>query len=135
MSSIRGKDTKIELLLRKALWRSGIRGYRVAMKLPGRPDIVFTKYKVVVFCDGDFWHGYKFNEWKERLSPHWLNKIQRNIERDKKNDVKLKDEGWTVLHFWEWEILQSVEICKQKVVDVLAEKGYKKRKHRHQELK
>ena len=96
------------------------------MKLPGRPDIVFTKYKVVVFCDGDFWHGYKFNEWKERLSPHWLNKIQRNIERDKKNDAKLKDDGWTVLHFWEWEILEDVEMCKRKVVDALFEKGFEK---------
>ena len=126
MSSIRGKDTKIELLMRKALRRSGIRGYRVAMKLPGRPDIVFTKYKVVVFCDGDFWHGYKFNELKERLSPHWLNKIQRNIERDKENDAKLKDDGWTVLHFWEWQILEDVEMCKQKIVDTLFEKGYEK---------
>ena len=126
MSSIRGKDTKIELLLRKALWRSGIRGYRVAMKLPGRPDIVFTKYKVVVFCDGDFWHGYKFDEWKERLSPHWLNKIQRNIERDKKNDENLKDGEWTVLHFWECEILDDVELCKKKVINTLVNKGFKK---------
>jgi len=126
MSSIRGKDTKIELLLRKSLWRSGIRGYRVAMKLPGRPDIVFSKYKVVVFCDGDFWHGYKFDEWKERLSPHWLNKIQRNIERDKKNDKNLKDDGWTVLHFWEWEILDDVELCKKKVINTLVNKGFKK---------
>lgn len=126
MSSIRGKNTKIELLLRKALWKDGIRGYRVAMKLPGRPDIVFTKYKVVIFCDGDFWHGYKFNELKERLSPHWLKKIQRNIERDKENDAKLKDDGWTVLHFWEWQILDDVEMCKEKVVDTLFEKGYEK---------
>ena len=126
MSSIRGKDTKIELLLRKALWRSDIRGYRVAMKLSGRPDIAFTKYKVAIFCDGDFWHGYKFDEWEERLSPHWFKKIRRNIDRDKENDEKLKNDGWTVLHFWEWEILKNVEMCKQKVVDVLLERGYKK---------
>ena len=126
MSSIRGKDTKIELLLRKALRRSGIRGYRVATKLPGKPDIVFTKYKVVVFCDGDFWHGYKFNEWKERLSPYWLNKIQTNIERDKRNDAKLRADGWTVLHFWEWEILDDVELCKKKVINTLFNKGFKK---------
>ena len=124
MSSIHGKDTKIELLLRKALWEGGIRGYRVNMKLPGKPDIVFTKYKVAVFCDGDFWHGYKFNEWKTRLSPHWLKKIQRNIERDKENDAKLKEEGWTVLHFWEWEILGDVGKCKQKIINTLINKGY-----------
>jgi DNA mismatch endonuclease (patch repair protein) len=126
MSSIRGRNTKIEILLRKALWRSGIKGYKVAMKIPGRPDIVFTKYKVVIFCDGDFWHGYKFDEWKERLSAYWLNKIQRNIERDKINDEKLLDEGWTILHFWEWEILEDVEECKKKVFNTLVSKGYKK---------
>jgi len=126
MSSIHGKDTSIELLLRKALWKEGIRGYRVAMKLSGRPDIVFPKYKVIVFCDGDFWHGYKFDEWKKRLSPHWLKKIQGNIERDWKNDLKLMNDGWTVLHFWESEILNDVEICKKKVISALVEKGFGK---------
>ena len=62
MSSIHGKDTKIELLLRKALWKEGFRGYRVGMKLPGKPDIAFPKYNVAVFCDGDFWHGYNFED-------------------------------------------------------------------------
>ncbi|MCK5725092.1 MAG: very short patch repair endonuclease [Gammaproteobacteria bacterium] len=126
MSSIRGKDTKIELLLRKALWKEGIRGYKVSMKIPGRPDIVFPKYKIAIFCDGDFWHGYNFDEWKNRLTTYWFNKIKTNIERDKKNDNKLLAEGWTILHFWEWEILKNVEKCKQIIVDMLFEKGYKK---------
>lgn len=126
MSSIHGKDTSIELLLRKALWKEGIRGYRLSMKLPGRPDIVFPKYKVAVFCDGDFWHGYKFEEWKGRLSPHWLKKIQGNIERDKKNESKLMNSGWTVIHFWESEILKDVEMCKRKVISELLGKGFKK---------
>lgn len=126
MSSIHGKDTKIEILLRKALSKGGIRGYRVAMKLAGRPDIVFTKYKVAIFCDGNFWHGYKFDEWKARLSSPWLNKIQRNIERDNRNDAKLKADGWTVLHFWEWEILDDVELCKKKVINTLVNKGFNK---------
>jgi len=123
MSSIKGKDTKIELLVRRALWKEGIRGYRVSTKLPGRPDIVFTKYKIAIFCDGDFWHGYKFGEWKERLSPHWLKKISTNIERDRKNDLKLMNDGWTVLHFWEWAILNDVDKCKQEIVDALRKKG------------
>ena len=114
MASIHGKDTSIELLLRKALWKEGIRGTRVAMKLPGRPDIVFPKYKVAIFCDGDFWHGNKFDEWKGRLSPHWQGKINGNIERDKKNDSKLMDQGWTVMHFWESDILKDVEMCNKK---------------------
>lgn len=126
MSSIKGKDTKIELLLRRALWKEGIRGYRVSTKHTGRPDIVFTKYKTAIFCDGDFWHGYKFNEWKERLSPYWLKKISTNIERDRKNDLKLMMDGWTVLRFWEWAILDDVEKCKQKIVDTLRRNGYSK---------
>ncbi len=126
MSSIKGKDTKIELLLRRTLWKEGIRGYRVSTKLPGKPDIVFTKYKIAIFCDGDFWHGYKFGEWKDRLSPNWSKKISTNIERDRKNDLKLMDEGWTVLHFWECAILGDAGKCKQEVVDALRKKGYGK---------
>ncbi len=126
MSSIHGKDTSIELILRKALWKEGIRGYRLAMKLPGRPDIVFPKYKVAVFCDGDFWHGYKFEEWKGRLSPNWLKKIQGNIERDKKNDLKLVKDGWTVIHFWESKLLKDVETCKKKVINALVDKEFGK---------
>lgn len=124
MSSIKGKDTKIELLLRRALWKEGIRGYRLHSKLPGKPDIAFTKYKIAIFCDGDFWHGYKFNEWEGRLSPYWHNKIKRNIERDKENDDKLLAEEWTVLHFWEWEILEDVGRCKNIILKLLREKGH-----------
>ncbi len=126
MTSIKGKDTKIETLLRKELWKNGVRGYRVGMKIPGRPDIVFPKYKVAIFCDGDFWHGHNFDEWKCRLSPKWHDKIKRNIERDRENDLKLLEQGWTILHFWEWEILGNLEGCYQKVLDTLNGKGYKK---------
>jgi DNA mismatch endonuclease (patch repair protein) len=126
MSSIKGKDTKIEVLLRRELWHSGIRGYRIRTKLPGTPDIVFTKYKIAIFCDGDFWHGYKFDEWEGRLSPKWHSKIKRNIERDRENDKKLIRSGWDVLHFWEWEILDDVEKCKQKILELLEKKGYKR---------
>lgn len=116
MSSIKGKDTKIELMLRQALWKEGIRGYRVNAKLPGKPDIVFTKYKIAIFCDGDFWHGKDFDTWKERLTPHWLEKIQKNIERDRRNDELLEKDGWIVLHFWESDILQRIENCLKKIL-------------------
>ena len=124
MSSIKGKDTKIEIVLRKSLWHEGIKGYRLHFKLPGKPDIAFTKYKVAIFCDGDFWHGYKFSEWEDRLSPYWHKKIKRNIERDKENDKNLIEDGWTVIHFWEWQILKDVERCKKEIIKVLLEKGY-----------
>lgn len=116
MSSIKGKDTKIELMLRRALWKAGIRGYRVNAKLPGKPDIVFKKYKVAIFCDGDFWHGKDFDELKVRLTPQWLEKIQKNIERDRRNDELLEKDGWVVLHFWETEIIKKIEWCVKKIV-------------------
>ena len=122
MASIKGKDTKIEIMLRKALWKEGIRGYRVNTKLPGKPDIVFTKYKVTIFCDGDFWHGKDFDKWKERLTPSWLEKIERNIERDKKHDQHLQKEGWVIIHFWENEILNSLEDCIKKIVRTIRKK-------------
>jgi DNA mismatch endonuclease (patch repair protein) len=123
MASIRGKDTKIEILLRKALWRGGVRGYRLNVKLPGKPDIVFPKYKIAIFCDGDFWHGKDFDEWKERLSHHWKEKIQKNIERDKKNDSQLFNAKWIVLHFWESEILESMDDCLIKIKKTIREQG------------
>jgi len=126
MAKIRGKDTKIEIALRRELWKSGIRGYRLRMKLPGRPDIAFPKYKVAIFCDGDFWHGYKFSDWKDRLPQYWLKKIYGNMERDKENDLRLAKDGWLIIHFWEHELEKNVAQCKQKVYDVLTERGFKK---------
>ena len=105
MSAVKSKDTRPELILRKALWRKNHR-YRVNYKmLPGRPDIVFTKYRVVVFCDGDFWHGHNWalrgmsslEEELDKYSDYWKNKILRNIERDRENNQALLALGWTVL--------------------------------------
>jgi len=111
MASIKGRDTTIELILRRALWKEGLRGYRVNMKLPGKPDIVFTKYQVAIFCDGDFWHGKNFEDWCSRLTPYWLEKIQKNIARDKKNDILLEEQGWHILHFWESQINSEITYC------------------------
>lgn len=125
MSAIRSKDTKPELALRRALWRRGLR-YRVAMKsLPGKPDIVFTKAKIAVFCDGDYWHGHN---WALRgipsledelagYSEYWQKKIHRNIERDKENTMILENDGWIVLRFWESEIKKDLDMCVDNIVD------------------
>jgi len=130
MSSIKSKDTKPELLLRKALWKTGLR-YRVNYKkLPGKPDIVFTKAKIVVFCDGDFWHGHNWairglNSLEEELSNYsefWKNKILRNIERDLKNNAKLEEMGWTVIRFWESKIRTSLDECIQTIIDTYKSK-------------
>lgn len=119
MSSIKSKNTEPELLLRKALWKKGFR-YRVNYKeLPGKPDIVFTKVRIVIFCDGDFWHGHNWalrgipslEDELASYSDFWKDKILRNIERDKKNNKELKELGWTVIRFWESEIRQNLEEC------------------------
>ena len=124
MSAIHSKDTRPELLLRHALWRRGLR-YRVSVKtLPGKPDIVFTKAKVVVFCDGDFWHGHNWalrgipslDDELAGYSEYWQNKIKNNIKRDKENTVKLEDDGWIVLHFWESDIKKNLDKCVEEII-------------------
>lgn len=129
MSSIKSKGTKPELILRKALWHEGLR-YRVNYKkLPGKPDIVFTKYKVVIFCDGDFWHGHNWsvrgmNSLEEELnqySEYWKTKILRNIERDKENDYALRASGWNVLRIWESDIKKDLSGCVKAVKEILFE--------------
>ena len=71
-----------------------------AKHLPGKPDILFSKSKIAIFADGDFWHGKNFNEWKKRVSPFWRTKIAKNMERDKKQTNSLKNQGYRVIRFW-----------------------------------
>lgn len=129
MSSIKSKNTRPELLLRKALWRKNMR-YRVNYKkLPGKPDIVFTKPKVAIFCDGDFWHGHNWairgmNSLDEELagySEFWRNKILRNIERDSETNKRLSAMGWTVVRIWESDIKKDVDECVKKIENVILE--------------
>ena len=109
MSSVRGINTKPELLLRKALWRKGLR-YRLKSDLPGKPDIVLTRYKIAIFVDGCFWHNCPAHgSLPETNKLFWENKIARNIERDNKVNVLLEKNGWLVIRIWEHEIKQSLE--------------------------
>ncbi len=116
MSKIRGKDTSIELVLRKALWAKGYRYRKNYKALPGAPDIVLTKYKIAIFCDSEFFHGKDWDALKKKLEKgsnpgYWVKKIERNIERDDDNDKKLRYSGWTVIHFWGKDILNKTEEC------------------------
>lgn len=115
MSQIRSVDTKIEIKLRSALHRTGLRFRKNVRNLPGKPDIVFTKAKVAVFIDGNFWHGHNFPKLKKRLTPFWTNKISNNIKRDKKNYKLLTDSGWTVLRFWEEQTWGQMERVVKKI--------------------
>ena len=116
MSKIKGKDTKIELILRKALWKRGYRYRKNYKELPGRPDIAITKYKIAIFCDGEFFHGKEWNVMKPKIArgknaDYWLRKIERNKERDVEKDAELQFLGWTVIHFWGKDILKDTETC------------------------
>ena len=114
MSNIRSKDTKIECILRKDLWSHGIRYRKNYSALPGKPDIVITKYRIAVFCDSDFWHGYDWENRKSRIKSnqeYWISKIERNMKRDQEVTLALVDQGWIVLRFWEHTIRKELEGC------------------------
>lgn len=117
MVAIKSKDTKIELSMRLALWHKGIH-YRKNYKVCDcRPDIVLTKYKIAIFCDGDFWHGKTFERYDVTTNAKfWHEKIRRNMERDFENTIELRDNGWTVLRFWETDIKKHLENCVAEVL-------------------
>jgi DNA mismatch endonuclease, patch repair protein len=109
MSKIRSKDTKVEKdflkILSKELYPKGYRYRKNYKKLPGSPDIVFVKYKLAIFIDGDFWHGYNFKKRRRKLPlKYWVPKIEKNMKRDKENTKKLKKLGWKVIRIWEHEV-------------------------------
>jgi len=116
MSNIKSKDTSIELKLRKALWKKGYRYRKNYNKLPGKPDIVLTRYRIVIFCDSEFFHGKDWEKLKLQLekgknSEFWINKISKNIERDEKIEKELNFMGWRVLRFWGKDINKNVDEC------------------------
>jgi len=127
MKNIRGKDTRIEVILRKALWNKGYRYRKNYKKLPGSPDIVLSKYKIAIFCDSEFFHGKDWEVLKPRLekgnnSEFWINKISRNIERDDEISKKLLFEGWTVIRFWGEDIKKRTQECIKVVEETIFEK-------------
>lgn len=116
MSRIKSKDTSIEVSLRRALWKKGYRYRKNYDELPGKPDIVLTKYKIVIFCDGELFHGKNWEVLKPKLlkgnnPDFWVKKIERNMKRDDENDKKLLFLGWTVIHFWGNDILRNTDQC------------------------
>ena len=109
------------MLLRKKLWSLGYR-YRIHYDIYGKPDIAFPKKKIAIFCDSEFWHGYDWAKQKEKFKnnkAYWFKKIEKNIDRDKKVNQKLTDEGWIVLRFWGKEIKKDLNKCIEKIVGYL----------------
>jgi len=116
MSRIRGMDTRCERAVRRIAYSRGLRYRTHVMSLPGRPDMVFTREKVVVFIDGDFWHGWRFPQWDARLSAYWRAKIERNRRRDRLNFSRLRRGGWNIVRLWEHDVLADVEGCVDRIV-------------------
>lgn len=124
MQHIRSKDTKIEVQLRKALWHKGYRYRKNCKDIVGKPDIVLTKYKIAIFCDGEFFHGKDWEVLKPRLEKSdngefWISKISRNCERDDEVNKRLLFEGWTVIRFWGDDIKKRVDECVKVVEETI----------------
>lgn len=120
----RKRDTRPELILRKALFTRGLRYRCVAADLPGRPDLVFRRARVVVFCDGDFWHGRDLATRITKLqhghnARYWIAKIEGNVARDRCTDARLAASGWTVLRFWERDIHRDAARIAEEIIAVV----------------
>ena len=121
MSKIRGGDTKIEVVLRKSLWRRGLR-YRIKTTLPGKPDIVFHKQKVSVFVDGCFWHKCDEHYSTPKTNTEfWEEKIAKNVTRDSNVNSALIEDGWIVIRLWEHSIKNDLAACVQRIVTAVGQ--------------
>jgi DNA mismatch endonuclease (patch repair protein) len=119
MSRVHLKGGTAEVLLAKSLWKKGIRYRKNYKELPGSPDIAITSKKIAIFVDGEFWHGKDWEQRKKRLSKnreYWIQKIEENMRRDKRDDELLRKDGWIVLHFWEKDVLKNIDYCEQVVL-------------------
>lgn len=126
MSHIRAKDTKPEVLLRKALWRRGIRYRKNYADLPVKPDIALTCYRIAVFVDGDFLHARGHQECPgeqvESNKEYWQKKLRNNIERDKAVNNALTEEGWLVLRFWASDVMKHLDDCVNQILQYIPDK-------------
>lgn len=128
MANVSLKGGKAETALAKALWHEGVRYRKNYRELPGSPDIAITKHKIAVFVDGEFWHGYDWENRKIRLKTnrdYWIEKIEENMARDRRNDNHLNEMGWITLHFWEKEVKKQLDGCVEEVMKTIEERQEK----------
>jgi len=124
------RDTRPEVLLRQALWRTGLR-YRVEVgSLPGRPDVAIATARLAVFCDGDFWHGRDLRHRLKKLAVghnahYWVSKIKSNVDRDRRVGKLLHGRGWEALRLWESDVLADPEHAARAVL-----RAVRSRRHR-----
>lgn len=115
MSLIRSKDTRPELTIRRLLHARGLRFRKHARRLPGQPDVVFVSARVIVFVDGDYWHGWRFPSWSSKLTAYWKQKIEGNRRRDRRNFRRLRRQGWLVIRVWEHEVEHDAARCANRI--------------------
>lgn len=122
MSRIRSKNTSPEVMLRKHIFKAGFR-YKIRSNLVGKPDIVFSKEKVVIFVDGCFWHGCSIHsKLPSTNTEYWSNKIMNNQNRDNRVTKELEAIGWLVIRFWEHDVKTNIDSCVNKIKSVLIER-------------
>ena len=133
MRQVRNKDSAIELALRKELWSRGLHYRKNVKSVYGKPDIAFIGKKIAVFCDSEFWHGYAWEISKDDFQSNqdfWINKIERNIQRDKEVNDQLRKEGWIVLRFWGKEIIRDTSACADLIQQALESRSAAKHNQR-----
>lgn len=122
MANVKLKRGNAETMLAKKLWHRGYR-YRLNYKeLPGSPDLAITKYNIAVFIDGEFWHGFDWVNKKKKIDrnkAYWIEKIEENIARDKRNDKELTAMGWIPIHFWSKEVIKDADGCVRDIEEMI----------------
>lgn len=125
MSRVKNRDSVIEVTLRKELWSRGLRYRKNVGSIYGHPDIAFLGKKIAIFVDGEFWHGY---DWENRINEiksnrdFWIPKIERNMARDREVNEYLTQNGWIVLRFWGKEIKKDLMSCADQIEKTVKER-------------
>ena len=122
MSRIRSKNTSIDRRMREMLSDARLK-FVMYPDLYGKPDFQVGK-RILVFCDGDFWHGYRYAEKKRPAKKYWREKLERNMKRDRHVSRRLRADGWSVLRIWEHDIKRKPETCKRKIMRKVAERKH-----------
>lgn len=126
MSHIRGKDTSIEIKVRKYLYQNGFRYRKNQIQLPGKPDIMFSKYKTVVFINGCFWHHHKnckLANIPKTNTEFWMNKFERNVRNDRKHSLELRKMGYHVITVWECKLKKDFDREMRRIIRLLNKYG------------
>jgi len=119
MSRIKGKNTSIEIIMENLLLQNKWK-YEKHPDLPGHPDFLLKQFNIIIFCDGDFWHGFNYLSKKRLAKKFWRDKIETNMKRDLRITRKLRNQKWSVLRFWEHDLNKKPEKCERKIIRSIA---------------